>query len=277
MPRPPGPAIWARAHLRDLEDRYASLSPGLPWPVAAPGDPDHRDVTAVRRAMPVHRVGRSRYPCRHRRRRAAPGNPAGRASGRMGSAAAACLSRPDCTMDLAGSRDRRRRHAGRRAQVTQRGPAPACHAAAGSGRSGRARQPPAGAVRHVAARQRSDRAHPRQGPGPRGTRLAQDGSRRARTGTGPAARRSGQPPRRPRDLAVRARDSRRTTGSSGQPRRAPAGQRDGRPDPAGLLEEALAVLADFAAEDPAGPSERERHGSTPSPPPVASTFWKRHA
>ena len=49
------------------------------------------------------------------------------------------------------------------------------------------------------------------------------------------------------------------------------------PDPAGLLEEALAVLADFAAEDPAGPSERERHGSTPSPPPVASTFWKRHA
>ena len=49
------------------------------------------------------------------------------------------------------------------------------------------------------------------------------------------------------------------------------------PDPAGLLEEALAVLADFAGEDPADPAERERHGSTPSPPPAASTFWNRNA
>ena len=57
-------AQWARARLRDLEDRYA----GRYRAGAGPGAADRRHVAAVRRALPVHRVRRGGQPGGDRRR-----------------------------------------------------------------------------------------------------------------------------------------------------------------------------------------------------------------
>ena len=77
---------WARAHLRDLEDRYATRDRAGP---GRPGAADRGDLAAVRGALPVHRLRRGGQPGGHRRQRTAPGHPAGRARGRVGHAAAA--------------------------------------------------------------------------------------------------------------------------------------------------------------------------------------------
>ena len=57
-------AIWARAHLRDLEDRYVERAGG-----DDAGAADRRGLAAVRRAVPVHRVRRGGQPGGHRGRR----------------------------------------------------------------------------------------------------------------------------------------------------------------------------------------------------------------
>ena len=79
-------AQWARAHLRDLEDRYAATS-----------DRDADELERIvatslrfRRAVPVHRLRRHRQPRRGRRRPAAPGAAAGRGAGRLGDEPVGC-------------------------------------------------------------------------------------------------------------------------------------------------------------------------------------------
>jgi Ca-activated chloride channel family protein len=274
----PGPAIWARAHLRDLEDCYASLSP------ASPGQLRHLETQITETSLRFGVLCRFTAWVAADTRVVTDGGvphrvtqpvelPAGWDPQSAGLPVAAGLhdgSAQAAEMAVGATPGARPRSpsATRRPRAT-----PLRAAAAAAGGAGRQQAPtgtPPGDSAALALIRARDQAREELGwlrtvpvePGPELALLLADlGSRLAAlvtwlSGLGiPAGQLSGLD-----NLAGRLRVS-ETAG----------------PDPAGLLEEALAVLADFAAEDPAGPSERERHGSTPSPPPVASTFWKRHA
>ena len=274
----PGPAIWARAHLRDLEDRYASLSP------ASPGQLRHLETQITETSLRFGVLCRFTAWVAADTRVVTDGGvphrvtqpvelPAGWDPQAAGLPVAAGLH--DGSTQAAEMAAGVTPGAGPRSPSAARRPRsmPLRAAAAAAGGAGRQQAPSGTPPRDSAALaliRARDQAREELGwlrtvpvePGRELALLLADlGSRLAAlvtwlSGLGiPAGQLAGLD-----NLAGRLRVS-ETAG----------------PDPAGLLEEALAVLADFAAEDPAGPSERERHGSTPSPPPVASTFWKRHA
>ena len=225
----PAPAIWARAHLRDLKDSYTSLSP------ASPGQLRHLETQITETSLRFGVLCRLTAWVAADTRVVTDGGvphrvtqpvelPAGWDPQAAGLPVAAGLhdgSTQAAEMAIAGVTP----GAGPRSSARRPRSMP-LRAAAASGRESTAasRRRPA---RRRATAQRSRSSAP-------GTRPARNsaGSGRfssTRTGNWPCCSRSGQPPGRPRDLAVRARDTRRTTGWSGQPRRAPAGQRDGRP------------------------------------------------
>ncbi len=276
----PGTAIWARAHLRDLEDSYASLTPAshdelrhlenqitemslrfgvlcrfTAW-VAA-------DTRVATEGGVPHRVTQPvEFPAGWDPR--AAGLPV--AAGMHYEAAQAAEMAP--AVGATPGAGPRSPSAARRPYAMPR------RAAAKTAGFARRPQAPAGAPHRdstalalIRARDQAReelgwlRAIP-AGPGPELTLLLADlGSRLAAlvtwlSGLGVPA---GQLARLD-NLAVRLRAS--ETADS---------------DPVGLLDEALAVLADFAEEDPAGSAEHERHGSTPPAPPASGTFWKRQS
>ncbi len=234
-------AGWARAHLRDLEDRYACLAgygparnsrgrngrgrngPGRAGPAGAP---DHGRLAAVRRAVPVHGVRGRRRACRHPRGSAAPGDPARRAACRMGPGG----PRPDAHGRGRGLAERYGSTCNARARNAW-----ACNAWA---RDARARSGDAdgrtacrhdeggyqrgihgadgGPCGHRPARRRgaADPAGP-QADGRRGRR-ATGGARRARGRACPAAGRSGHPDRCAARLARRGSGGRRPAHPAGR-------------------------------------------------------------
>jgi Ca-activated chloride channel family protein len=274
----PGPAIWARAHLRDLEDRYASLTP------ASPGQLRHLENQITETSLRFGVLCRFTAWVAADTRVVTDGGvshrvtqpvelPAGWDPESAGLPVAAGLH--DGSTQAAQMAAGAAPGAGLRSPSVARRPrAMPLRAAAGTAGRASRKQAPSGTSQRDSAALALIRARDQAReelswlrtvpvePGPELALLLADlGSRLAAlvtwlSGLGiPAGQLAHLD-----DLAGRLQAS-ETVG----------------PDPARLLEEALAVLADFAGEDPAGPPERERHGNTPSPPPVASTFWKRQA
>ena len=64
---PASTADWARAHVRDLEDRYACLPGHDTAELARLEQQITRRLAALRRAVPVHRLRGRRYEGRHGR------------------------------------------------------------------------------------------------------------------------------------------------------------------------------------------------------------------
>ena len=274
----PGPAIWARAHLRDLEDRYASLTP------ASPGQLRHLENQITETSLRFGVLCRFTAWVAADTRVVTDGGvphrvtqpvelPAGWDPESAGLPVAAGLH--DGSTQAAEMAAGATPGAGPRSPSVARRPrAMPLRAAAGTaGRASRKQAPSDTSQRDSAAlaliRARDQareelswlRTVPVE-PGPELALLLADlGSRLGALVTWLSG------------LGIPAGQLAHLDNLAG---RLQASETVG-PDPAGLLEEALAVLADFAGEDPAGPPERDRHGSTPSPPPVASTFWKRHA